>query len=261
MKKEKRTGNLVYLTYFLIVFFVLASVSLLIKGINLYRNAGFKSNSFNILVINKDASIVHLQNRPKTLSIVNLEGEGSRYRDKGRLELSLLLKVPIDGKIKLESGNQENIDKGFFGFSKLLKLLSSKREKINEYDLIKLSFLAKKIKKSESFIKNIKNYDDPQVEHILPEMFNENDIINDKTSIQIINATGIDGVGGRATEFLRNAGFNVVSVETGKEGSSKIIYRVGEGNVSFKRLKGIFGFSAEKKEETTIADITVIIGK
>lgn len=249
-----------YLKYFLIIFLTLAILSVLIKVIKVYQSRSFRGDAFNLLILNKDSTLIHLETNPKSLTFLTLKNFGSELKNKSRVNMSIRLKIPIDGIIILDNSD-EKIEKSSLGLNSFVKFYSKKSININEMDLLKLLWKINGVKSSEVSIKEIENIDKAQVYSMLPEVFNETAIVNDKTSIEVINGTGQDGVGGRISDALRNEGFHIVSVGTFEQKESKIILRGSENNIVFKRLVDFFPFKIERKEENSISDITLILGK
>ena len=258
--KEGSRNSVSYLKYFLIIFLILGIVSLSIKLIRVYQTRSFRGEAFNLLILNKNASILHLGTKPNSLFILTVRNFGYKLKNKNRVETSLALKVPIDGIVVLDDSGYK-IEKNYFSLDNFLSLFTKKRNNINEMDLIKIFWKINGIKNSETNAKETENIENEEVYRVLPEIFNESAIINDKTSVEIINGTGIDGVGGRMSEALKNEGFNIVSVGTNEQNESKIIVRGNGKSVVVKRLKDFFPFKVEKRQENSIADITLIFGR
>lgn len=265
MKQGKKENSILYLKHYLIIVFFLIIVALFVKAAIMVSNSSFKSDAYNLLLLNNDAHVVHIDLKNNKMTISTIGGYGKILGDKKRLYDSIYLRIPVDGVVDFASKKDQQINKEYFSMWNLFSLLSNvglKKDNINEVDLVKFFFYSSSIKDSDVDIKRIELFNEILVDEPYGDSNKEFSVLNDKTSIEVINSSGINGLGAKISNMLKNAGFNVVSVgSTDNESSSKIISRVKDNNISLKRINEIFKFSKEIRKESSIADITIIFGK
>lgn len=228
------------------------------------RNSSFKSDGYNLLFLSNDAHIVHIDLKNNKMAIFSINNYGKILNNKKRIYDSVYLRIPIDGVVGFVNKDKQEINKKYFSIWNLFSLLSNvgfRRDNVNELDFIKFFFYSRSIRDSDVEIKRIELYHEPLVDEPYADYYKEFSILNDKTSIEVVNASGVNGLGAKVSYMLKNAGFNVVSVgSTDNESPSKIIVRVKDENTSLKRINEIFKFKTEAKTESSIADITVVFG-
>lgn len=106
--------------------------------------------------------------------------------------------------------------------------------------------------------------DDPQLDKTVAPIFSDTTIVNEKLSIQIINATDTSGVGSRLARYITNAGGNVVSVTSLQDASEKETSSIeysGESSYTVKKLEKLLGIKAAHVQNTGLSDIIIQIGK
>lgn len=266
-KRKKRTNNIAYLKLFILAVFFLSIVSIFIRSAKLYIGRSNKWESFNLLVLgetDRTFDLVSLDKKKRTVSIVRIL-EAQISPDKTRLEKSILLGVPVDAQLRQKSsGTRKNSNISQFSKSSLVSILTTRNfifENMNAFDLLKIYFYNLSIPKS-----NVRRVEVERVESLSQDIydyFRDQVVVNEGQSIEIVNASEVDGLGGRVARMLENVGFNVVSVSSSGKQSSRLIYR-GEYNYTVKRLVSIFSsqgkFQVEQKQESSVADVTVILG-
>lgn len=259
MFKDKNQ-SIKYLKIFLLVVLVGAVFSIAFKVFRVIDNHKLKSDSYNILYLSKDAYAVQFNTNEKKLNMISIKNAGNELSKNSRIKNSLILGIPFDGMI---IDLKDNLD-FFLSNKKIVSvILSGKRKSINnlnEFDILKLYFSYKfsGLKKTTKVVNDIA--DKSMVEQFVEEDFVNKSIFNDKSSLEVINATGINGFGTQVSQMLKNEGYNVVSVtsQTASFGSSKIINRTVDSPY-FKKLVGFFNLPNEREEGTAVADITIIL--
>lgn len=267
---QKETQSLIYIKLFLIIVLTAALISLSYKIFLVFKNNSFKYRTFNVLFLDKDAYLVHLDTKDKKLGIFKFPGKRNLFLNKSNLFLSLLLGVPVEGVIIAKDPSEFfDLEKNFFPVKTTLHAISSanrfENKDVNQFDILKIYLYSVFISKNERVfheIKDIKsNFKENNQLKDFGNLFQDNDIFNEKISAEVINSTGIDGVGGRVSDILKSAGFNVISVESGDHKKSIIIDRVSSKNVSVPRLKKTFNMETKKINEAGASDITIILGQ
>jgi hypothetical protein len=253
-RKKKKTAEEEYLYLRLFLFFVGAAflVTLFFRVFFLFSESKFGSQPFTVLVEGKKTFILHLD--PTKTGIeqrgaVSWVLEKDRINNKTLLAKSIFYKVPIDGVIFLNADRPEDI----FSLKRVIGLFLSKNfyQGLGQLDILKMYLFYSENHKNVSFYK----YDFPQ------DLFSDWRIINEKISIEVINGSSIDGAASAVATMLRNAGFNVVFVSTKEEqAKSEIIVRTRK-NYTVGRLIEILPFAVYQKQETAIADISIILGR
>lgn len=265
MKQGKKENSIHYLKHYLVIVFFLIVISLFVKAVVMITSSSFKADAYNLLLLNNDAHIVHIDLKNNKMTVSTIGGYGKILSDKKRLYDSIYLRVPIDGVVDFTNKKDQQINREYFSIWNLFSLLSNvglRRDNINEVDLVKFFFYSSSMRNSDVDIKRIDLFNGKIVDEPYEDSNKEFSVLNDKTSIEVINSSGVNGLGAKVSYMLKNAGFNVVSVtSTDNETSSKIISGVGDKNISLKRLSEIFKFSKEIRKESSIADITIIFGK
>jgi len=269
MQKEK-TESIIYIKFFLIIVLTAALISVSYKIFLAIANNSFKYRTFNVLFLDKDAYLVHLDTKDKKLGIFKFPGKRNLFLGSSNLYLSLLLGVPVDGLIIAKNPSEfAGLEKNFFPIKKAVRIIIStdsfENKNINQFDLLKIYLYSVFVPGNDRVVQEIKdiksNFKENNQLKDFGNLFQDNDIFNEKISAEVINSTGIDGVGARVSDILKSVGFKVISVETGDDKESIIIDQVRSRNVSVPRLKSAFNIETREINETGTADITVILAK
>ncbi|HVZ66684.1 MAG TPA: LytR C-terminal domain-containing protein [Patescibacteria group bacterium] len=251
-----------YVKYFILIVIIAALISIGYRVAANIRNSNFKYDTYNILVLSKDSYLVHLDKSAKKITVFKYEGATKFLQNKSRIVQSLLIEVPIDAVIESKNKDLE-IDKNFLTFDTFSRLFFNKGDNkldgVNKTDLLKIYFMSRGVsdndrEESGDKIKNLKDFDNISYNNALYD----NSIFDDKTSLQIINATDINGLGTRVSEMLKNMGYNVVSVDTNNDQKSSLKTRSSD-TISFRRLWKIFDFPIKPSSSDSIADIILVI--
>src|SRR3989344_2669258 len=233
MQKEK-TESIIYIKFFLIIVLTAALISVSYKIFLAIANNSFKYRTFNVLFLDKDAYLVHLDTKDKKLGIFKFPGKRNLF--------------PIKKAVRI-----------------IISTDSFENKNINQFDLLKIYLYSVFVPGNDRVVQEIKdiksNFKENNQLKDFGNLLQENDIFNEKISAEVINSTGIDGVGARVSDILKSVGFNVISVETGDDKESIIIDQVRSRNVSVPRLKSAFNIETREINETGTADITVILAK
>src|SRR3989338_5055451 len=95
----KSGSTLNYIKLFLIVVLFCALISLLYKSFLLVKNSSFKYGSFNLMLLDKNAYVVHIENSDKKISILKIDNAGKLLSGKSRLTQSMILGIFLDSSI------------------------------------------------------------------------------------------------------------------------------------------------------------------
>lgn len=275
MKRQKETGNknLTVAFIFCSFVFLLIIISVIIKMFFVVSQLRFDGeHNFNVLLLHKDNrfDVVSFSPNTKTASILKVQVKNKEKEMVKKLNISRLLQIPIDGVVDSTNVKQivsfnENIDSSLG-----MILLNSRNLKTNLtfIDFFRLWILSKNIPSHEVKIKEItvslplNKEEEILIDKICSQIFIDNIMVEEKVSIQIINGTGVLGLGNRLAKFITNMGGNVVLVSTADEiiDNSEIDY-FDEKTYSYKKLKQVLNFKENKMEKEGIADLIIIIGK
>ena len=205
---KKKPDNISYMKVFVLVVLLAAFVSLTYKVFLLVKNRSFRFSTFNIMLIGRKVHLIGLNTQKKQLQVLELNDGREVFLRYDPLASSIIAGVPLDGMI-ISKIPQDLIDQknDFSTFGQALSFLFEDEKYVfyntNEFDLIKL-YIVSKLTMWESSEKS-------------SEKFYDSDIFNEKTSIEIINSTEINGLGGKAGLVLSNLGANVISIKDGEE--------------------------------------------
>lgn len=267
-KKKPETNNIKIAFIFFILVFFLIIVSLLFKLTILIQNSKFDGKHSFILVLNgtKDkANQKQLINFAPDKSSISILDVGSKENNIGKF-----LEVPIDGNIRilknesnslLREGSNKNIE-GLISTAVFGK--DSYNDNLTILDKIRLLIFAKSIQQHNILYKQISDQDnlsEEMMDKISNQFFSDSLITEEKVSIQIINGTGVSGLGNRLSRLISNIGGNVISVSSSDQefNTSEISYSTD--SYTLQRISKILKFNTSKIKENAISDITIKIGK
>lgn len=134
---------------------------------------------------------------------------------------------------------------------------------INYYDLLRLYLSAKSVPDSSVKIEEASIFfDERGFNKDAAFLLIDSAISSENVSIEIVNATGESGLGGRLERVISNLGGNVVSVKTAlaTERVSKIKY-YGPETYTLRKLERLLSIKREVLDREDIARIVIIIGE
>lgn len=241
-----------YIKIFIIVVVCAAILSTFYKTFILIKNSSFKHETYNLLLLDKNAYLVHIDSTNKILIRSKLADSPKKFLNKSRVEQSAALGVLVDAAIVGENSGFQVSSSDFMDTGTGANLIFSKGKfrfnNINEFDILKIFLLSKLIPADNRYEK----------ESIVSDLADRK-ILNEKKSVEIINTTGVNGLGNQMAVALRAVGYNVVELETGEAQKPKIV-AADDNSDSIQRLKDALRIPFEKTHEQTIADITLVLG-
>lgn len=260
-----------YLKIFIVVVVFLVVVSIAFKFIKMISDSKLKLNTYTILIINSDAYVMQVKKSTHEQSILKVSRYGQAARSQSRLSNSIAFGIPIDGEIFDEANVFSGDPQSLFNFSNAMSVFLGTRSlrfvNMNEVDFAKIYTNIGSIVQKNSSLQIMPDFNEAYVknkdktENLVYQMFKSQDILNDITSIEIINATEVDGAGAKVSQMLKNAGYNVLAVSSSdKPDKSRIVVRV-DNPLLEKRLKLLFNMPVEKVREQHISDVTVVLGR
>lgn len=266
-KKNSGKNNLKTAFIFFILVFALIVLSSLFKLAALIKNSRFDANhSFNVITYSTQKG----QNAQKNLRVISFSPQNQSISVLRLLtntkpaQIGRILKVPIDGTIGILNQDEENIKAMFQN-----TLLNYKDVKTNLtiIDMARLWFFTKGVPEQsivvkEFFLLEEENLKDEVIDRISSKLFLDMTFSAEKVSIQIINGTGVLGLGNRLGRLISNIGGNVVAVSTSKSdfGTSEILYS-NKNTYTLQRLSRVLGFKRAQTKGVEFSDIIIKIGK
>lgn len=250
-KKQKKGENLRLgiLFSFLVIFLIALSLAFKIGAI--VKESRFDGNSlFTVNIGNKEL----ISFSPKTSSIFILNTEG-KVGNPGKF-----IGVPVDGFFVEESFdfNKENIT------SNLLLMLPKYKDSntnLTILDITRLYLFSRTVQVSEIGEETVSmGMDALELGNIISN-FSDPEIVEEKKSIQVINATDTPGLGSRLANLITNMGGNVILVTSQDLQDKSVIEYSGERGYTVNRLKGILRFNVAEAKEKSVADVIITIGE
>lgn len=257
MKKQK--GSALSNVKIAIVFFafliIIVAVSLIFKTIDVVMASKFEDSKRFTLSISdgKNLEVVSLSPSSKNIEIFKLSG------DIKPAEVGRFLEIPIDGFISFPSLNlNQKINSTLMS-----AILNCNKIKTNLtiIDFLKLMWLAKSIPESSVDIIQVGNAAG-EPDKIIGRLVTDDFIEKDNQTIQIINATSVNGLGSRLAKLISNMGGNVIFVmtENNQRKKSSITY-IDKKTYTIEKLQKVLGYEVVKEPNNALSDITIIIGE
>ncbi len=263
MKKiQKEHDTIIYLKIFIFVVGVLVFLSLSFKLLKLVTNRKFNTYSFNILQVSKNNSkLIHIDSNENVLAEITLNKIDKHKPDEIITTAELAFQVPIDGLIVSSNSSVPQLLSLKSALSALMGTFSSKYYNLNSLDILKSYLVTRSLKSENKTSINLVGKNITDTRKFLREIINEETLLNEKTSIEIINSTDVVGLGTKVASMLESAGFDIVVINNGRnQKKTKIIKRIAD-NETVKRLERLFSAKGEKREAGAVADVTVVVGE
>lgn len=258
---KKKSDNAPYLKLFILIVLISAFISITYKVFLLVKDRSFRFSTYNIMLVGRDTHIAGFNTQKKQIRVLEFKDSREVFSGNRPLESSIISGIPLDGKvISIKAENFVNSKNDFPAFGQTLSFLLEDEKyvfyNVNKFDLIKLYFVSKLTAWEDQSFDTIRNLS----QDFPKEEFYDSEIFNEKISVEIINSTKINGLGGRVGSVLLNLGANVVSIKDGEEPKTQIISK--DLNLkTLKRIEKLFDLKATKTESPGIAEITINLGK
>lgn len=242
--------------YFGIVFFFVV-ISLGIKAFTLLQESRFDREHQFILFLAEGEIVKQIAiftPVDRKVSVVTLQGVKVTQSTAPRI-LGVLPDGFVSTKFPLNDLNiPEIIQK--IGFS-----LHSVKTNLTIFDIANLGLAAQRVKGGQTNEKLAVTKERETVDSEVKNLFINDTIFSENTSIQIINASKVPGLGSQLERSLKHLGCNIVAVSSSRkqEQLSKIRY-FGKKSYTLEKLEKLLDFTLEETNEKMIADITIVIG-
>lgn len=260
----KKWDNIFFLKVFLAGVVILILVSLIVRIMFLISNSSFTTSTFTLLILGKDTYIAKVDRNIGELDLLTIHNQRSKFLKNSRLVNSILLGVPLDGEIiqnNTDAYTQLSIN--YFSFGSMAQIMVHQGQYsfmgMNIYDLFKIYTASKSVSNTSINQQTVSDMhpDDP----LLFTYFKNEEVLNGKMSVEVVNGTNTHGLAGRVAQMLENGGYNVVSIiSTDDTPHTKIIYRISP-NSSLRSLIHLFSAPTQYKNESYIADVSIILGE
>ncbi len=261
-----KKSNGFYLAIFFIFFAITIIFSLVLKGINVYKNASFTGDSIMLLVVtNRDSYIMRLDKKNEQLSLLKIYD--AEIDTNNLTRASIRTGVPLHGAFKITDPNADIRDiVTVKGVVQLILRNDIKLIHLNELDALRIAYAAQKITTENTTVREIKNYVNDrsiisQIDTELYELFRDPQIINERISIEVMNATTTSGLATAVAHMLENGGYTVVAIRSSDIQKNSSIQTQLTDPVTVQDIKKIFRFPETSLPKNAVADIRIIIGE
>lgn len=173
-----------------------------------------------------------------------------------------LLNIPVDATVKNSSAVRFS-DPVSLQLRAVMLNYPQVKTTMTLFDLGRLYLLTKTIVSEDTVEKTITL---PVASESLDKFISDNlsdvGITQDNQTIQIINASGVSGVGSRVEKVITRIGGSVISVTTARENEKQsTIEYVGEKSYSVAKLEQFFSLPSKQTTEKKISDIIITLGE
>ncbi|MEX2012913.1 MAG: LytR C-terminal domain-containing protein [Candidatus Levyibacteriota bacterium] len=248
--RKVKKNNLKVGIIFSVLIVTLILLSVFGKIVNVLQQGKYDSNyPFSLRVVSGKETAF--------LSISPKEKEIAYLRITGAKDMQDVLPFPSEGEITASFLPSSKIPDFF------RSLLGSKENETNltVIDIARLYFTSKSVSPENVTVKNVSATEAADDKEI-GSLFLDRGIVAEDKRVEVVNATGVYGVGNSVAKMLTNLGANVIFVSTAdKDEKESVIYFHSEKGYTVNRLIRILGFKTLKREGESISDITVRIGQ
>lgn len=243
---------------FLIIVAVLIILSLSVRFMYLVKQSKYDGESrFTVVVNESEEKAIILSFNPLNKSLSKMVLKGNRENEPA----GKIVGIPVDGTINLpgEANNESPSSLLMYALSNPLV----KKETVTVLDVLQLYFFARTVSPANNLNEEVSVSDDlSSINPLALRLFSDQRIVDEQLSIEIMNGTGINGLGKRLERIIINSGGNVVAVSNSHsvEEKSKILY-FQNTSYTLNKLQRILNYPLELMQNQDIADIKIIVGK
>ena len=258
---KKKSDNASYIKVFIVIVLFSALVSLTYKVFLLVKNRSFRFNTYNIILVGRDAHLEGFNIFKKQIYTLELKDGREVFSSNKPLASSVISGVPLDGMIiSIKGVNLTDLKNEFPTFGQTLSFLLEDEKyvfyNINKFDLVKLYVVSRLTVWEDKSYDTIRDIS----QDFSREKFYDSEIFNEKTSLEIINSTKINGLGSRIGFILSNLGANVISIKDGEDKKTQVLAK-DLNSKTLKRIEKLFELKAQKDDNARVADITLNLGE
>lgn len=263
--QKNKIISFLYLKVFLITLAVLIIASLGYRVFSEISNSSFKHNSFSIIYFGDSTYLLNVDKKAKRYTFIDLGKINSKLKGKNTLEMSILIGVPINAVIQ-QKDTKAVIGSGedFITLSNQARMIAGNNvslKRMNIYDIYKFTNAARGALRENKFNEKIMDLNKVGIDMQLSNLLRDTKINEGNVSIEVINATGINGLANVFSQMLSNGGYNIIDIrsDTRNDTPSQIRYK-GERSELVDSLQQITSFEEIGANESSTADITIYLG-
>lgn len=258
MKRKKQQGNTLNVAIVFCVFvFLLILMSISVKTLLLIKNSSFDGqNRFNVGIFQESQiSVVSFSPATRSIAIINVKGKQLGNN------IGQYIGLPIDAMLKTDNMviDKKNLASGM---SRVLFHFDDKNTSLTIIDALRLWLFVKEVPMDFIYQRDALSSDALTINSFASSFFIDPAISNEKTTIEIINATQTYGLANRLAVLVANIGGDVVLVSSSDkpQDKSQVLYS-DDLNYTVKKLASFLKVKPVKSTKRDISDVTIIIGK
>lgn len=248
-RKKAPSGNLKFATLFSLLVVGLIFLSLMLRLFLVVGASKFDgANSITVHVKQKeDSQVINFSPKNSSIFLLNLDDQISPKN----------FQIPTEASFAVEKVTGENLTsilaKKVFDFKD--------QKELNFMDFLRLFLYSNTVKEIDIREESIsKKTDLTAANRIITSFFVDPAFLEEKQNIEIINATGVSGLGNRIGNVVGNMGGNVILVTTGDgEEESRVEYVTK--TYTAKKLARILNFKLMETKKKGVPDVIIVIGK
>jgi len=259
--KNNNIVSFFYLKIFILVVFLMIIGSLFIRITNEIISSSFKNNSFSVLIVARDSKLIYVDKASKSALFLAIGDIRSFVKGKGPIEASLALGIPINGMI-IDEKSPTNL-KEFSSYSNISRLIFNDRivfKNLDKYDVYKLASAVRGSVTDNTHEIRLNIFNQDQMKEKVGDLFKDSIINNMDYTVEVDNATSIDGLGTEFAGILNRLGYNVIAVRTSTKSSNSFVAYSGKKDIYINFLIQFTGFEYRQEKVSQAADITVFLG-
>ncbi len=266
IKEKQPTLRLAFLFCVLVV--SLLAISAIARIGILIQNSRFDGqHRFSLLAQDTSAEnsgyIISFSPIDKTIVALHVLRDG----DIPTKTIGMFLGVPVDGYMKVTYPVLLKGDKDIaIFFESSLFSFSNVQTNLTIIDIIRFLFFSKTTPgysiKIQNSLGQLSQLDELVKDKIISNLFVDPAIVEEKTSIQVVNGTGISGLGNRFAQLITNMGGNVIAVTTADTTlQTTSIFYYDQKNYTVQKFEKLLKVSPMPLLKREISDIIIILGK
>ena len=244
-------------------------LSLLLKGVMVVVQSKFDGQhrfSFLVTDAQKSSVVLSFEGISKSASVALLPN-GAPIRP-----ISRFLQSPLHASVSVRSNqissliDAKELDSGTIALfiGKLIISYRNLQTDMTILDLIRLWWIAQRVPKNMLTVTSITpSLNEYEIDAISSSLFSDKIIEQENSTIEIVNATNVTGLGNRLARFISNMGGTVVAVLTADslQDKSQIIY-IEKKTYTVEKLAGLLRLEAveSRAQNNLLSDIRIIIG-
>lgn len=267
-KTPSHTGrSFPILMLFCTAVFMLVFISFIVKLASVVAKSGFDGrHRFTIVVRDTPVKVISFAPDDRSLAVLEIPNAKSQTKK----QLAAYLHIPVDGVVTEKSYSSVNTTdtKAFVEqyMQGLFFSFAQKNTDITVVDAFRLWLFSRDVDSHEVYddalSSSLETTEEAAINKVVSRLFWDDTVSKENIGIQVINASGISGIGNDFAQTLTNIGANVAAVSTAhaEVGKTTITYS-GERNYTVVKLEKLFGLKASAVKKQEMFGIIVTIGK